>query len=311
MAFQLTAGEPPAEGIQRIVRKELKKALDQLTSPAGDKQLEVVHDVRKRFKKVRAVLRLVRDEIGPRVYQRENLYFRDAGRPLTEVRDAQALVETLDKLAKHFGQVDAPAVAGVRRALQAHLDEVRRRVLEEEGAFARLAEVVREARDRVWQWGLVRAGWSTLGRGLKRVYQAGYRARAEAAFRPTAENLHEWRKQVKYLWHQLQILEPVRTEEMKTLADHAHELADYLGDDHDLVVLGQTLQEDPVRYRDRAAVANLLDLVERRRGELQQEAYFLGRQVYGTRPRALVKRLKGYWRAWWSGAEAPVQRTAV
>ena len=48
-----------------------------------------VHEVRKSLKKIRAALRLVRPVIGDKSYRRENTCFRDAARPLTEVRDAR------------------------------------------------------------------------------------------------------------------------------------------------------------------------------------------------------------------------------
>ena len=39
---------------------------------------------RKCFKKVRAVLRLIRPETGEKTYRAENTCFRDAARPLTD-----------------------------------------------------------------------------------------------------------------------------------------------------------------------------------------------------------------------------------
>ncbi len=96
-----------------------KRSKKRWRSPAakGD-PTEAVHDVRKGFKKVRAALRLAREELGDETYRAENYAFRDAARPLTEVRDAQMLVETFDKLTKALaGEVDAPAIAKVRDAL--------------------------------------------------------------------------------------------------------------------------------------------------------------------------------------------------
>src|SRR5947208_439602 len=100
MSFQLKPGESARKAVKRLARKQLDAALAELRPRKGGDA--IVHDARKRFKKVRAVLRLVRAELGERAYQRENKCFRDAGRPLTEVRDAKILIETLDKLTEHF-----------------------------------------------------------------------------------------------------------------------------------------------------------------------------------------------------------------
>src|SRR5262249_36869214 len=64
MAFALKADESAAKGVKRLVRKQIRNAIESLTKPAGAKQEEAVHDARKRFKKVRALLRLVRPELG-------------------------------------------------------------------------------------------------------------------------------------------------------------------------------------------------------------------------------------------------------
>ena len=93
MAFRLKRRESVADGVRRIVRRQIDDALDNLQSRAD----EAVHDARKCFKRVRAVLRLVGDGLGNEAYDRENACFRDAGRPLTEVRDAEALVEAIDR----------------------------------------------------------------------------------------------------------------------------------------------------------------------------------------------------------------------
>src|SRR4051794_31867359 len=92
--------EPGAADVGRILRKQVGKALEALNTdgPLAD---EVVHDARKRLKKARALLRLLREALGPRIYRRENACLRDAGRPLTEVRDAKVLVDTFDELAEH------------------------------------------------------------------------------------------------------------------------------------------------------------------------------------------------------------------
>ena len=84
---------------------------------SGAEPEEVVHDARKRFKKIRAVLRLVRGGIDRRVFDRENVRFRDAGRPLSEVRDVGVLVQALDRLGECPGEPDGrQAIAGVREA---------------------------------------------------------------------------------------------------------------------------------------------------------------------------------------------------
>jgi hypothetical protein len=69
--------------------------------PKGDLN-PAVHEARKDLKKLRAVLRLVRDDLGDAVYRSENVRFRDAGRMLSGARDAHVRVETLAALRERF-----------------------------------------------------------------------------------------------------------------------------------------------------------------------------------------------------------------
>lgn len=61
---------------------------------------DVAHDVRKRCKTVRALLRLIRDEVGKDVYRRENRALRDAARALSPVRDAAVLIQVHDDVVR-------------------------------------------------------------------------------------------------------------------------------------------------------------------------------------------------------------------
>jgi CHAD domain-containing protein len=297
MAFQLRRNESIAKGIKRIARRQIESALEELASRSNAN--EIVHEVRKRLKRLRAVLRLVREPLGEKVYRRENISFRDTARPLTEVRDAEALIESSDALAKHFGNdIGTEAFAAVRKALRANLRAVRKRVLDQEGALAMVTTALECAQARVRDWSIGAKGWAALCGGLRRVYKAGRGAMRAAGSEPTAENMHEWRKQAKYLWHQLEVLEPVWPSVMEVLASQVHTLTQQLGDDHDLFVLRQTVTGDSETYGGEAHLETIIALIDRRQEELRQEAFQLGRRLYQDAPDAFTDRIEGYWKAW-------------
>src|SRR5882757_3585128 len=102
MAAQVEQSEAAAEGIPRILRKQLENALASLA--AGRLTDEKVHDARKRINKARAALRLLRDALGKSTYTRENRALRDVARPLSKVRDSKVLLDTLQKLNDRFHQ---------------------------------------------------------------------------------------------------------------------------------------------------------------------------------------------------------------
>jgi CHAD domain-containing protein len=296
MAFEFQPDEPVAKGVQRIARNQIAKALDGLIGRGDANSDEVIHDARKRLKKVRALVRLARSGLGPKLADREDDRLRDAARPLSEVRDASVLVDTLDGLVERFGDEGEPeAIASAREALVSRKREITRRVLDEGNALAKVAQAMEQVRRDAKRWEVDGDDWDVLEAGLDRIYQRGLRAFREATARPTDENLHEWRKRVKDLWYVMDILKPIRPEYTGRLGTEAHKLADLLGDDHDLSVLRETLPDSG---------EILLTLIAGRRVELQREAFALGPILHAEEPKLFLARLGAYWRAWRSEAKA-------
>ncbi|MGA2713123.1 MAG: CHAD domain-containing protein [Bryobacteraceae bacterium] len=316
MAFELKANESVGDGIARNVRSQIEKALDYLDArnkPAAKSKLgaksmlgangkphrrgapgkEAVPEIRKCFKRVRAALRLVREDLGDDLYHEENFCFRDAARPLTQVRDAEVLVETADKLAQQFpGAIESGAFAKIHEALLANRQEVTHRVLVEDKAFAAVGDVATRALARLPEWRIERDGWAAVESGVRRVYRAGHRALALAAESPSVANLHEWRKQAKYLWHQLQLLEAAWTESEKEFVDRIHKLSTLLGEDHDLAVLRETLAADPLVYGGHLILKGVFAVIDRGRAELERQAFDLGREIYKDLPKVFMTRIE-------------------
>ena len=76
--FRLGIGEPVALGVRRIVIEQVDRCTDLLRhEPDLDR---CVHELRKALKRVRAVLRLMRGELGRFRYRQENVVIRDTAR---------------------------------------------------------------------------------------------------------------------------------------------------------------------------------------------------------------------------------------
>ena len=132
-------------------------------------------------------LGLAEDGLGRKLADREGARFQDAGRPLSEVRDAGVLVETLERLVERSGDLGRPESTGPAcEALLRHKRDVCRRVLDEGDALANVAKTIEEARRDVKRWEVRGAGWHALEGGLRRIYERAYRAFHEAAKTPTA-----------------------------------------------------------------------------------------------------------------------------
>jgi CHAD domain-containing protein len=293
-------------GMQRIFRAQLDDTIAVLSRRrVTDEQ---VHEARKQLKRSRATLRLLRDQLGKAAYARENGALRDAARPLGSVRDARVLPEVLDSLISRYGRAGrAVPIARLQHTLRRTL--VRERGQLTPRQLSALATRVQATQRRSSRWRVGRGGWTVLGAGLGRTYRRGREAFAAAHSRATPD-LHEWRKQVKYLRYQLHLLEPLSASVVGELADRAHELTEYLGEDHDLAVLEERVHGVGARLLDCEARGALLAIVQRRRRRLQDKAFAVGRRIYAERPQHLRERFGEYWREWRENSE-PAGRQGV
>jgi CHAD domain-containing protein len=260
---------PDPEQVRAFVRGQLD-SVSQALDRADERS---VHEARKAFKRVRAAVRLSRDELGDDVRRRENAAFRDAGRELSGARDAQVLVETLDKL-------DAEGFAGLRAVLAAE------DAPPPDTAAVRAA--VDDARERVKTWPLNGEGSATLASGIARIQRRGRRAYRAAREDPSTEHLHDLRKRTKDLWHAAQILRPADPKRMDELAKSAHKLADLLGDDHDLATLSEVAERHRATLTP-AELERLGALIAERRGRLQRKAMRRASDLYAIKPKKLAK----------------------
>jgi CHAD domain-containing protein len=294
MSFELKKGERIPKGVRRIVCKRIDKALETI-SEARAVSDHAVHETRKRFKEIRGTLRLVRDELGEKNFRRENTTFRDAGRPLSALRDAKVLVDTLDQLIAHFdGRVKPASVSSLKRVLIDRRRKMRKQVLGRDHTVSGIVRRIRAAKKRVEDWPLKKRGWKAIKGGLRTVYRQGRRAMQKALSDTCDETLHEWRKRTKDLRYEVELLQALWPEMIEPLAGQAHRLTDLLGEDHDLAVLREIAQEegDNGTEIDREL---LFALIDERRASLQKEAFELGGKLYEERALEFVARLHGYW----------------
>ena len=299
MSYRLKAGESVPKGIKRIVNEQIEKAIDELAATDELGVDEAVHKARQRLKKIRAVVRLVRDRLGNKAYQQENARFRDLGRSLANLRDSRVRIQTLDNLSAHFADIEPDAFIGIRHELGVDYRREYQSVLDE-GMMMSLRNQLKDTKNEVNDWKIKANNWSAVDSSLKRVYQRGDRALDKVRSKPTVENFHDWRKRVKYLRYQLQILRPIWIEMTEEWIDRTHDLSDYLGEDHDLAVLKELILSQPERFDRQNTLSTLTALIDRRREELQSSAMFLGRRIYTEKPRHFVNRLGNYWQIWQS-----------
>jgi CHAD domain-containing protein len=307
MAYRFEADEGVEDAILRCAREQLDHAVGELSEGIGDDPVGAVHSARKAVKKERSLLRLARGAMSRKQRRRENHALRDAARGLSGARDADVMIETITQLSERFaGQLPESAFGAVADQLKRDRDARRDDRPTGSALDTRAVQELGAVRLRIDDWQLTDGGWSAIESGLLRSYRQGRRGFARAQRDPSLEDLHAWRKRVKDLWYQERLIGPICGPAIRGQAKDAHQLADLLGDDHDLGVLRQTLTRDHVAIAvDLDAVVGLID---HRREELQTEAIHIGQRVYAEKPKAFRRRMRRSWNAGRALARAPLEQ---
>jgi CHAD domain-containing protein len=304
--FRLLPGELLGPGLKRLGVEAIDEAIQGFYD--GEEVFgDAVHTARKQMKRIRALLRLVRHEIGDKVYRFENVWMRDTARLISDVRASAVLVKGAEEIQRLYGPLLADGTfAEVVDRLRARRDRIEEKAMEDPAIVPRVVSNLERARGRYESWptdpdakavyGMgLRHQYGAVGPGVRRTHARG-RQEMVAAYRVAGPDyFHRWRKSVKYLQHQLEILTPLWPEVMIGMTITLNRIADLLGQDHDLAELLQLLVDRPDLCPNPIERSLMSALASQRRSDLQTASRILGRRIYTESPASLDVRLGAYW----------------
>jgi CHAD domain-containing protein len=267
---------------QRLRRKALDLADDALARldamTAGD--AKALHDVRRRLKELRAMAAL----LG----QPDTEFFRSAGRTLSPYRDAKAAVEAFDRLRERFAAEWTPRqFSKIRRALAARVPPNIEREISEDLRAALLVE-----RGQIAAWPVDAMKREDLWRAITKSYRRARRAMRAARHEKTAEAFHEWRKHAKIHWYHAQFFADVNMAKLEPHTDSLRKLSRALGDHHDLVIVDELCRDMPATFGTARYVKAFRESIAKRLGELEVDSESMGRDLFATRARNWVVRIR-------------------
>jgi CHAD domain-containing protein len=297
MPYRLKRGESVPNGIRRIVTAEIDSAAERLQRCAEQDRDDAIHEARKGLKKIRGALRIVQPEMGA-AFREENERFRDLGRHLAEIRDAQAIGEVFETIVRRFARNGRKSdFDTIRHGIQSAKREKEQSINVDRLILSTL-DFLQSARERVAGWPLYKDGFQALATGMKLTYRRGRRALTEARRNPNSLTYHALRKRVKDHWYHIRLLESLWTEAQQARESSLHDLETWLGDDHNLVLLCEQMQKDPDRYGGSLNLPWFLSLATRHQQELRSNSLALGQRLYEERPRDFVRRMEKLWDVW-------------
>ncbi len=301
MSFSIALDKSPTENIQTLMQERINQCRQALQNEKYPHK--AVHQSRKELKKIRAILRLVRLGVGEETYAKTNAYFRDVARKLSAARDASAVLETLYELEERLTTYELEERLTTKKD-QALLQKIKRHLGAKKAAVTRYQinrqQVLREALQDLGQAEqyveairLNHEDFNAFKPSIRKIYGRCRKGLEHAYAVQTPEAFHQWRKRVKYLRYQIDMLTPVWPQPLTVLEDELHTLSDYLGDDHDLAVLKEQARAMPQRpAQDFTTLFAAMDALKQ---SLQQAARPLGHKLFFLKPAPFTAWLETCW----------------
>jgi CHAD domain-containing protein len=298
MPFRIDPNKPFDDEIRRAGLELIEEAITSLRDqPSG--RHEAVHDARKRFKRLRALYRLIA-RAAPDFSKEENARFRDIARSLAFAREATALVETVEYLETFAASTtQGKALRSIATVLRKRRDHAIEHEAGLDEAIAAAIAGCEEARKRLKAVSLpdelkdvtrlVKTGWAKQRKRARK-------ALADCHEQADVEHFHELRKAGQAYWMHLGLLRRLWPSAMRAKRADTKRLVDILGHEHDLSVLAAFADREPERFGNGERLALLLDAIIQRQQALRGDGLELANEVFSESARTESRIVGLLWR---------------
>jgi len=248
-----------------------------------------VHELRKSFKRLRGLLRLVRGrQMQPARELRRTL--ADAARQLSGARDQAAQREAMDDLVAKAGVAPAVCKVAIRALAPAEPADDDDALARNRPALATLIEGCLDAAPRLAGSIGPKALLAALGEDYEKARNIGQEVDVA-----DAEGLHELRKAVVNHRYQMELFTSFWPAQGKLWETELQRLREKLGKHHDLAVLIERLDDSPpTTVAMRKWHTPLHEAAHDRQQRLAISAMRLHARLFAERPKAFRRRLGAY-----------------
>ncbi|MBW6478285.1 MAG: CHAD domain-containing protein [Bacteroidales bacterium] len=280
----------PVIQLQSSLENNVKSILLHYNNAAIDflsknlKNPENIHQTRLCFKRIRSFLRLSRTAFADGIFQELNIYYRDQGRLLSSNRDITAIIDIgQDMLIR--GRSDSVKLF-LKRYIQAQKRNRKQtsRNPDLQRNTQTMIDSLRETANKISSLEISGETHKCLAFGAKKVYKKGFHLLETV--RKTREDhlLHEWRKQVKYLWYHYVFLNSFWPGIMGAHARQTQQLSQWLGKYHDYVILENDLLQSGSYRNNKNQPKTISRNIKRSKEKLAQHSIKLGQKIYLLSP---------------------------
>ena len=279
MSFVLAPHETPGVGLQRVIQEQVAKLSIECLDAVQDTSA-FAHKARVRCKRVRAVLRLAKPMMGAKAYRKENVWWRDQSRRLSELRDASARIEALETLRPFLA---ARIGSAMTRKLGERFEQERQTIAATD-AVGKFVDAMNKRSETLIP-NLPAGSREDMRQALAETYKLARTAMKHALKHEEPELLHEWRKQAKYHALQARLMRMHFPDVLDQRVAAVRDLAGLLGEVQDIEVVSEGAKgwgEGPKGFAD---------VLEARRKALVTGARATGAALFAEKPKAWAQQL--------------------
>jgi CHAD domain-containing protein len=248
------------------------------------KNPENVHQTRLCFKRIRSFLRLTQSAFADGTFHELNIYYRDQSRLLSSNRDITAIIDICqDMLIRSRSD-------SVKLFLKKYIQAQKRNRKETslnpdlQRTTQTMIKSLRETANKINSLEISGKTHECLAFGAKKVYKKGYRLLETVKEAPDDHMLHEWRKQVKYLWYHYVFMNSFWPGIMNAHARQTQQLSQWLGKYNDYVILEKVLQQSESEKKQKNQPATIGRNIKRSKEKLAKDSKKLGQKIYLLNP---------------------------
>jgi len=249
-----------------------------------------VHEARKSCKEMRALLRLIRPQIGKTEYSRRQEHYKTISGKLSGSRDAIVRVNTWRGIIKENAALQEQRYDAIDRFLS---EQQKLNPLEAKGRefFMELALEVEAQSTAPQEWDLPKS-LSKFMPNLKHLYQKARDAEKKANSSGDIEAFHQFRKRSKDLFYCLRALRPMFSKSLKSKVDGLEVMTELQGSANDQAVLLEYLTDHRHEIGLKAEQWDLAEAcIVAKLQELQKQTHKLAKKLLSDSPASFIKSL--------------------
>jgi CHAD domain-containing protein len=202
-----------------------------------------VHEMRKIFKRTRALLKFYIDfpEEFPPEYSTQIKYF---GRSLSVMRESFVNMQLFDRIAAASTLIAERKIRNVKDKLADKNKEIIETGFFEAEGYLPIQKFAKNLEEQMEKVEINTPSVHQFVGQLKISYQQAYDYYLNLGLNPDASATHDLRKKMKRLWYQFDFIRYVHPRFFKLKTYHLNNITEQLGEDHDLYVLFIELKQE-------------------------------------------------------------------